>query len=671
MPKNVPPELEEKFRRCKEAVMAKGESEDAAYGICYMSVVEGKSLEDATLQFHLDNWAKEGRRNSAKDQERIQRIHDLAVENGAVCPRRPEVIELPLGKADTLVYFGSEVKALGDGRVGGYLVRFSTADDPDISINRDFFTPETDFGELKQADVYYQHGLDPVIGQRVIGKGDLKTDDVGVWIEAQLSMRDEYERAIYELAKSGKLGWSSGTLPHLVKREPVGNANRVVKWPIGLDASMTPTPAEPRNGVVPLKSLYAQMRTPEGAGDASVSAQGAEKATRDEAIQKAGGIEMEKEELERLVKDAAEQAVKAFATTVQPTNTGGYVSVTKDEADQPFESAGSFFKAVKIAALSHRVDPRLRALEAKAAGMSEGVPDDGGYLIPPQYAAGIMERTYNLGQILSRISQDPVTGNTMTYNAIDETSRTDGSRWGGVRGYWLPEAGSLTASQPTFRQVELKLKKVGALCYATDELLEDVAALEGWLTRVVPDELRFKIEDAVYEGDGVGKPLGIMSSPALVSVTRIDANKIQYADLMAMWSRRYAGYSDYVWLINQDVNPQLDSLYLTSSLQVPPNFITYSPAGVMQIKGRPVLEVEYASTLGTTGDIMLASLSQYQSITKGGVKAASSIHVQFATEQTAFRFTHRFDGQPLWSSPLTPFKGTNTQSPFVVLTSAS
>jgi hypothetical protein len=75
--------------------------------------------------------------------------------------------------------------------------------------------------------------------------------------------------------------------------------------------------------------------------------------------------------------------------------------------------------------------------------------------------------------------------------------------------------------------------------------------------------------------------------------------------------------------------------------------------------------------LGTVGDIVLASMSQYQAISKGGVKSASSIHVQFATDEMAFRFIYRIDGAPNLASPVTPFKGSNTVSPFVALTTST
>jgi HK97 family phage major capsid protein len=89
-----------------------------------------------------------------------------------------------------------------------------------------------------------------------------------------------------------------------------------------------------------------------------------------------------------------------------------------------------------------------------------------------------------------------------------------------------------------------------------------------------------------------------------------------------------------------------------------------SPSG--SLLGRPVVETEFNPTLGDAGDILLADMSQYVMIDKD-VQAASSIHVQFLTDQVAFRFVYRCDGQPKMAAPLTPYKGTGTLSPFVAI----
>lgn len=361
-----------------------------------------------------------------------------------------------------------------------------------------------------------------------------------------------------------------------------------------------------------------------------------------------------------------EQALKSLPAV--PTG----VEVVVDEADQPFESTGHFFQAVKNAAF-YPGNQDVRLIPLKATGLSENVPADGGYLLAPQLSGGILEKMHKEAQILPRVSTDQIgpNSNSMLYNAVDESSRADGSRWGGVRGYWVAEAGSITASKPTFRQMELKLKKVAALCYATDELLADATALESWLSRTVPMELRFQTESAIVRGNGVGKPLGIMNSPALVSVTRIDANEIDATDIANMWARRWAGVNDYVWIANSSIFPQLINLTLGNAPYLQPANSPGQADPSFSLYGKPYLESEYTYPLGTTGDLMLASLSQYQTINKGGVASASSIHVQFTTDETAFRFIYRIDGQPLWNSALTPYDAGSTLSPFVVLTAAS
>jgi HK97 family phage major capsid protein len=378
-------------------------------------------------------------------------------------------------------------------------------------------------------------------------------------------------------------------------------------------------------------------------------------------LKQAADLEKRAKQLETVLELEAKTAKAAKAT----------IQVVKDAGDQPFESDGEFFLAVKNAALHpSREDPRLAS--RKATGLSEGVPEDGGYLLRSQTKDGILERMYKTGELLSRISADPIgeNSNGMTYNAVNETSRANGSRNGGILGYWLGEGGNIPSTKPKFRQLELKLKKVAALCYATDEQLRDTRNLQSWLTRTVPNELRFMAEDAVFEGDGVGKPLGIMQSPCLITVQRETANAISVVDVTGMWARRWAGVNDYVWLIHQDAGMQLPRMTIS-------NTPVYLPAGGLSgaqygtLFGKPVIETEYNASLNTTGDIMLASLSQYQAINKDDIQEASSIHVQFLTAETAFRFIYRIDGEPLWNSALTPFHGTNTVSPFVVLGSAS
>lgn len=562
---------------------------------------------------------------------------------------------------DTLVYFGDAVKALGSGKVGGYLVRWGKPGD--VDLEGDYFTPETDLGvEIgDRLPVYFEHGYDPVVKNRKIGKGTiLKTDDIGLWFEGQLELRDEYERMIYALAEAGKLGWSSQAGGSLVSKSVGEGGNHIETWPLA-EATLTKSPAEHRNTAVPIKSIYPDVSeepAPETIHEEEIMA---------EEIKTSPPID-----IEAIVKQAAAEAVKAY-TDSQPKVRGGYdVEVTEDETDRSLKSkpftAGEFFQAVKTAAMyPGQEEPRLSAF--KATGLNEATPSQGGYLLPPQIASGIFQAMWGVGSVLSQFNPIRVTGNSLTINAIDETSRADGSRMGGVQGYWLAEAAQKTASKPKFRQIDLKLKKVAALCYATDELLADATALESWIANEVPNELRFKVEAAIINGDGVGKPLGILQSGALVSATRTDASEIDAYDVGRMWAQRLPGFNDYVWFVNPAVYPQLLNMTIGQMPVYAPSVRPDVPYGTLL--GRPVVENEYCPSLGTVGDILLASPSAYALITKAGVEAASSIHVKFDYDETCFRFVYRVDGAPYFNAAITAYDGSNTVSPFVALAAST
>ncbi|MFQ5436851.1 MAG: phage major capsid protein, partial [Anaerolineae bacterium] len=322
-----------------------------------------------------------------------------------------------------------------------------------------------------------------------------------------------------------------------------------------------------------------------------------------------------------------------------------------------------------------RIAHAVKGTKAAPTGLGELVPSGGGFLVGTDMPGGVLGRDHNVGQILSRVDITPISANSnaMTFNAEDETSRANGSRRGGIRAFWAAEASAKTASQPKFRQMELKLNKVIGLVYATDELLADASALEAWIMQNLPEELRFVVEDAIYRGTGAGQPLGILNSNCLVSVAKETgqaATTILSENVIKMWARRWLGGRDYVWFVNQDTMPQLMQMSLAvgtggNLTYLPPGGLSGSPFG--SLMARPVIEVEYAATLGTVGDIVLVDLGQYQAIDKGGIQSASSIHVRFVNDETVFRFVYRFDGQPKWDAALTPFQGSNTVSPFVAL----
>ncbi len=138
------------------------------------------------------------------------------------------------------------------GLVEGYLLTWGNPRDADLE--REFFTKRTNLclSWYKERPCLYHHGLDGTVGLKAIGVIKRhKADNLGLWVQAQLDLADEYANAVYEMAGGKSFGWSSGSVEHLVR---VANNGEIMQWPV-IEGSITPTPAQPaKTNVFPVKS---------------------------------------------------------------------------------------------------------------------------------------------------------------------------------------------------------------------------------------------------------------------------------------------------------------------------------------------------------------------------------------------------------------------------------
>ena len=343
----------------------------------------------------------------------------------------------------------------------------------------------------------------------------------------------------------------------------------------------------------------------------------------------------------------------------------------EQNSKRAFRSFGEQLQAVYRAAQpGARVDTRLNTRAAD--GLNASDPTDGGFLVQTDFVKELQKLTHETGILSSKVHKIPLSGNSnsIRINAIDEISRANGSRWGGLQTFWQDEAEKMIESKPKFRQIELSLKKLTGLCKVTDELLQDAAALEKVLKEGFAEEFGFKLDDAILKGTGGGQPLGILNSGALVKVEpeKDQKEKITVQNLITMWSRIWSrSRTKSVWLVNPEIEPLLYTLTVGDKpIYIPAGSMANEPYG--KLLGRPVIALEQCAELGEVGDIMLVDMGQYAMIEKGGMRADSSIHVRFNYDETMFRFIYRTDGQPLWHQPLKPYNSkTALVSPFIAL----
>ncbi|HKV74579.1 MAG TPA: phage major capsid protein [Gemmatimonadales bacterium] len=383
-----------------------------------------------------------------------------------------------------------------------------------------------------------------------------------------------------------------------------------------------------------------------------------------------------------------EQQAKLNGTPVI-VGAGGRVG-TPREAEKKFASFGEQVFAICQAGMpGGRVDPRLRLINEHAlkisagpSGMSEGIGADGGYFIAPELLPGVFEPVYAEDPILSRVTRIPIGSNTngAKYNVVDEVNRGNGTRWGGISMAWGGEADTAAAAKAKLRQLVHDLKKLIGVAYLTDELMQDTTMAEALLTKAFQAEATFMLTDAIFRGTGAGQPLGWLNSGCKVTQaiegTQTIANSATFLGLNVskMMSLVPSGlWNDIVFLYQQELLPYIVNATAGSSGVVPlfigAGGLTNKPFDT--ILGRPAFPSEFCEAVGTPGDLIAVVPSQYHLADKGGPTQAQSVHVRFIYDETALRITLRADGQPLWLKSVTPFKGANARSPFVVLNTRS
>ena len=190
------------------------------------------------------------------------------------------------------------------------------------------------------------------------------------------------------------------------------------------------------------------------------------------------------------------EAVQNHANASQ-RKTDPVIQVGNDLAsEKKFKNSGEFLRAVHNAAFGE-MDKRLR--NEGAAEFNGG--EDGAFLMPPEFIAEIQKKVMGPEQLLGMAKRLPVSGNSITL-PVNETARWDATT-GGVQSYWTGEAKAMTKSKPTFNEFELRLKKLTTMVRVTDELREDVPALEAWLRMEASEAIGYKNTKAIISGSNL------------------------------------------------------------------------------------------------------------------------------------------------------------------------
>lgn len=315
-----------------------------------------------------------------------------------------------------------------------------------------------------------------------------------------------------------------------------------------------------------------------------------------------------------------------------------------------------------------------RSLRAAAGSDEQGTYADpyGGFAVQSSLASGVLSTGHDLDPTAGRTTAVP-----MTTPIVEFLARTDKDHTTSVSGGFTVsrkmETAAAAASRGQMEMVTLKASSLFGLAYATEEILTDspisFAAIiaAGFAAEFPANNLKEKIR-----GNGGNEFLGALNSPAKIEVakeTSQTAATINATNLIKMEARLWG---DGIWIANQGAKPQLRQAAIVVEGSVGGGLINvYSPSlreGMPDmLLGKPIFYSEFASALGSVGDIMLVNWSQYLEALYQPLQSAESVHVRFVEHERAYKFWLRNAGAPWWRAALTPHKGADSLSPIVTL----
>ena len=150
-------------------------------------------------------------------------------------------------------------------------------------------------------------------------------------------------------------------------------------------------------------------------------------------------------------------------------------------------------------------DEGLRALPLEGKALGTSVAADGGYLVDPETSAMIastLASTASLRAVASVVQVDATSYDVL----IDHGDM--GAGWGN-------ETSSLTeTATPKIDRISIELNELNAMPKCSQRLLDDSAFdIEAWLAGRIAEKFARSEAQAFISGDGVDKPVGIMSYP--------------------------------------------------------------------------------------------------------------------------------------------------------------
>ena len=318
-----------------------------------------------------------------------------------------------------------------------------------------------------------------------------------------------------------------------------------------------------------------------------------------------------------------------------------------------FRNLGEYLRSVSLSPW----DPRLQELRA-VHGASEGEATSGGFSVPTEFSREILDLAIAESLMLKGADVWPMSSSTLLVPGYDNT-RSDLSLSGFV-GQFIGEGGVITPQKPKLYQVELKAAKLVVDCALTHELLADSPALQRTLNQKIAAAVAGYADQALLNGDGAGRPLGILKSPSAVIVAKESAQTagtITFINCCDLESRMHPEFLEgSVWICSHSCRAQLRQLRMEIGLGGSLLASAFDDSG-NRLLGRPILWSTRVPVLGQQGDIALVNLQSYVIGLRESFSVEMSTAALFSTDEVVIRVRVRLSGQSKLPAAVVPESG--------------
>ena len=336
-------------------------------------------------------------------------------------------------------------------------------------------------------------------------------------------------------------------------------------------------------------------------------------------------------EIERLERQAAIDAELSKATSTPLTGKPG-AKMGKDEVEKTGRASdeykGSFWNAMRVKA------PMPSVLNA----LQEGTDSEGGYLVPDEFERTLVDalEEENVFRTLAHVIKTSSGDRKIPVVASKGTAS------------WVDEEGAYTESDDAFSQVSIGAYKLGTMIKVSEELLADsVFDLEAYISKEFARRIGAREEESFFNGDGKGKPLGILAAAggAEVGVTAASATAITADEVIDLFYSLKAPYrKNAVWLLNDATVKQIRKLKDTTGQYLwQPSLVAGTPDTIL---GRPVKTSAFMPTAAAGAKtIAFGDFKYYWIADRQGRTFKKLSELYAANGQVGFMGTQRVDGK--------------------------